>query len=185
MRSDLAQQYPWYSIGRFDDLQQGDLVPRCPIVLPDSSVYSEMLSSGLDEGGTESTLQRPLQATCHIADVIIITQSCDLARDDCDQVLVCAYQSADHFAKNQRLAMAKDRFVALHMIEACESEEVNFGQQVIDFRTVYGLPKDFLLALTSARGMRPRLLPPYREHLSQSFARYFMRVGLPRNLRTE
>jgi hypothetical protein len=24
-----------------------------------------------------------------------------------------------------------------------------------------------------------RLLPPYREHLSQSFARYFMRVGLP------
>ena len=26
---------------------------------------------------------------------------------------------------------------------------------------------------------RLRLLPPYREHLSQSFARFFMRVGLP------
>lgn len=23
------------------------------------------------------------------------------------------------------------------------------------------------------------LMPPYREHLSQAFARYFMRVGLP------
>jgi hypothetical protein len=23
------------------------------------------------------------------------------------------------------------------------------------------------------------LLPPYREHLSQAFARFFMRVGLP------
>lgn len=27
-----------------------------------------------------------------------------------------------------------------------------------------------------------RLLPPYREHLSQAFARYFMRVGLPQDL---
>ncbi len=26
---------------------------------------------------------------------------------------------------------------------------------------------------------RLRLLPPYREHLSQAFARFFMRVGLP------
>ena len=29
------------------------------------------------------------------------------------------------------------------------------------------------------RGQRLRLLPPYREHLGQAFARYFMRVGLP------
>ncbi len=26
---------------------------------------------------------------------------------------------------------------------------------------------------------RLRLLPPYREHLAQGFARFFMRVGLP------
>lgn len=29
---------------------------------------------------------------------------------------------------------------------------------------------------------RLRLLPPYREHLSQAFARYFMQVGLPVNV---
>ena len=28
-------------------------------------------------------------------------------------------------------------------------------------------------------GNRLRLCPPYREHLAQSFARFFMRVGLP------
>jgi len=27
-----------------------------------------------------------------------------------------------------------------------------------------------------------RRLPPYREHLSQAFARYFMRVGLPQDI---
>jgi hypothetical protein len=31
-------------------------------------------------------------------------------------------------------------------------------------------------------GDRLRLLPPYREHLSQAFARYFMRVGLPQDI---
>jgi hypothetical protein len=37
-----------------------------------------------------------------------------------------------------------------------------------------------LEAILKARNqVRPQLLPPYREHLSQSFARFFMRVGLP------
>jgi hypothetical protein len=37
-----------------------------------------------------------------------------------------------------------------------------------------------LQSLLKARAIpRPQLLPPYREHLSQAFARFFMRVGLP------
>jgi hypothetical protein len=34
----------------------------------------------------------------------------------------------------------------------------------------------------NAAGHRLRLLPPYREHLSQAFARLFMRVGLPADI---
>jgi len=30
---------------------------------------------------------------------------------------------------------------------------------------------------------RLRLRPPYREHLSQAFARFFMRVGLPTDIK--
>ena len=37
----------------------------------------------------------------------------------------------------------------------------------------------YLKAFTITQAHRLRLLPPYREHLSQAFARYFMRVGLP------
>jgi hypothetical protein len=33
--------------------------------------------------------------------------------------------------------------------------------------------------LSKRNGKRLRLLPPYREHLSQAFARFFMRIGLP------
>ncbi|MCD6491242.1 MAG: hypothetical protein J7K59_02995, partial [Candidatus Korarchaeota archaeon] len=50
---------------------------------------------------------------------------------------------------------------------------------VVDFRSVYSVPFDFLLELAQKRDRGIRLLPPYREHLSQAFARFFMRVGLP------
>ena len=39
-----------------------------------------------------------------------------------------------------------------------------------------------LLKLTS-KSDRIRVLPPYREHLSQAFARFFMRVGLPQDIK--
>ena len=50
---------------------------------------------------------------------------------------------------------------------------------LVDFRTVYGVHFDTLLDLIRKSTRRLRLLPPCREHLSQGFARFFMRVGLP------
>jgi hypothetical protein len=41
------------------------------------------------------------------------------------------------------------------------------------------LPSEDLLREYVKDKKRIRLLPPYREHLSQAFARHFMRVGLP------
>jgi hypothetical protein len=55
----------------------------------------------------------------------------------------------------------------------------------VDFKNVYGIHFDFLLDLIRQPSPRIRLLPPYREHLSQAFARYFMRVGLPLDIDTE
>ena len=50
---------------------------------------------------------------------------------------------------------------------------------VVDFHRIYTRPKDFIRDVASATDRRVRVLSPYREHLSQAFARYFMRVGLP------
>jgi len=52
--------------------------------------------------------------------------------------------------------------------------------RVVDFHNVFTVPRSVLEAQLSRRkSPRLRLLPPYREHLSQAFARFFMRVGLP------
>ncbi len=65
------------------------------------------------------------------------------------------------------------------MLNKCETEGFETDYLVVDFRSVYSVPFDFLVGLAERRGERLRLLPPYREHLSQAFARFFMRVGLP------
>ena len=50
--------------------------------------------------------------------------------------------------------------------------------RVVEFHRLHSLPIDYLRQ-RAIRSLRLRLMPPYREHLSQAFARYFMRVGLP------
>jgi len=50
---------------------------------------------------------------------------------------------------------------------------------VVDFRHSYSLPFTLINDISGKLGKRLRLLPPYREHLSQAYARFFMRVGLP------
>jgi hypothetical protein len=61
-----------------------------------------------------------------------------------------------------------------------EHPELNIEIRVVDFHDVFTVPRTFLELLLQQRGARRlRLRPPYREYLSQAFARFFMRVGLP------
>ena len=68
----------------------------------------------------------------------------------------------------------------LSMLNAGTIGELSLTHRIVDFHEVYTLPRTFLESwLQSKDQSRLRLRPPYREHLSQAFARFFMRVGLP------
>lgn len=75
--------------------------------------------------------------------------------------------------------MRRGNIPGYHVLRGSDIEGWNKDNYVVDFRNVYSLPSQFLKSLAAKRGKRLRLLPPYREHLSQAFARFFMRVGLP------
>jgi len=60
-------------------------------------------------------------------------------------------------------------------IEGFETEDY----LIVDFHNVYSIHYDLLINIVQKQTKRIRLLPPYREHLSQAFARFFMRIGLP------
>lgn len=68
---------------------------------------------------------------------------------------------------------------AFHLLNEYTSGNIKMSLSVVEFHRLYALPKEYLQSVASDTALRLRLLPPYREPLSQAFARYFMRVGLP------
>lgn len=69
----------------------------------------------------------------------------------------------------------------IHMLASCALAGFEKEIQLVDFKSTFVLPSAYLKR-RAEQGARLRLKSPYREHLSQSFARYFMRVGLPADI---
>jgi len=102
-------------------------------------------------------------------------------------VLVCPIWSLKDFeaksdyykSKNGKESLRRGHLSGYHLLNKCEIDNFESDYLVVDFRNVYGVAFDFLVNFAKNQDRRIRLLPPYREHLSQAFARFFMRVGLP------
>ncbi len=172
-------QYPWYELVSQDkNILQGDFIPNCPIIIPPPSIQ----------------LNSDPEVTIQLIDSIILSQSCDLENDHIEIVLVAPYYSLKVFlesiassdssslkAKRKLIdTMRKGHLPGYHILNKFDGYLADY--QVVDFRNVYGINLTTLREISSNLENRVRLLPPYREHLSQSFARYFMRVGLPQDL---
>lgn len=164
------KNYPWYEVVEDSVLLQGDFINSCPIVIPNKGIESRKISAEVIE-----------------YDVVIMSQSCDLEQKKLDLVLVCPIWSLNEFeeknpnykSKEMKESLRRGYLPGYHLLNKCEINEFKMDYLVVDFRSVYSVPFDFLIDLAKGKGRRLRLLPPYREHLSQAFARFFMRVGLP------
>lgn len=182
----------WYEIVNANvDITQGDLIFQCPLIGWRRSVSKVKIDS----------IKKNLKSYADVisVDVVVLTQACDLIHNKVQNVILCPHIALSDFkkiweedmrAKNQNPSNKSwnaccndicDGYVwNMSMINCLEKDYISMEVRLIDFREVYTLPKIFLESLLSERGeQRIRLLPPYREHLSQSFARFFMRVGLP------
>jgi len=178
--------FDWYEICELGDssLEQGDFVPECPIVVPPSSIAE----------GNEVDVE------VQLIDSIIMSQSCDLDNGKIDIVLVCPYYNLRYWIENalptnertskkaQKKAienLKRGYLPGYHLLQKCPNHGLE-DWQVVDFRNVYGINFDLLQNIVSkTEQQRLRLLSPYKEHLSQAFARYFMRVGLPSEIIVE
>lgn len=169
-----AEEYPWYKIVKEDCILQGDILRDCPIVIPPSKI----------EEGTS------IDSKVIIYDVIVLSQSCDLAARKIKLVLVCPFWTLDDFGKMDKSFMSDDRkenlrrgdLPGFHLLNKCSLVGFESDYFIVNFKSIYAVPIDYLLEITKNKGNRLRLLPPYREHLSQAFARFFMRVGLPTDI---
>lgn len=169
----MGKEYPWYeTIDSKEDLLQGDFIKDCPIVIPPLEISSEV------------------EVRIINYDIIVMSQSCDLKQKKVDLVLVCPLWSLGEFGKRNSFYKSKKGKESLrrgylpgyHLLNKCDLNKFKTDYLVVDFRSVYSVPFDFILKLAENNERRLRLLSPYREHLSQAFARFFMRVGLPSNI---
>ena len=184
---------PWYETVNADHpITQGDLIFNCPIL----SWKSENLNI---QGVNENEVLRG--ATDAIsADVVVMTQACDLEHEKVTNVILCPHLSLSEYcsfwkedmeiigqkttskAWNNHCKDIRDGYLwNLSMLNEYDSDGTTEMEiRLVDFHEVFTVPRAFLESVLKQRGkMRFRLLPPYREHLSQAFARFFMRVGLP------
>ncbi|MHA1131969.1 MAG: hypothetical protein ACTSRC_19480 [Candidatus Helarchaeota archaeon] len=164
-------EYPWYTIiDKKEPPLQGDFIDSCPVFIPLDSL----------------NLKQP-EVEIVEYDVVVMSQSCDLEHKKLDIVLVCPVLSLTETGKFNNLyktdkgkeGLRRGYYPSYHLLNKCELDGFKKDFLVVDFRNVFGIYYDFLLKLIKKFDRRLRLLSPYREHLSQAFARFFMRVGLP------
>ena len=183
----------WYSLVQaYDPLDQGDLVFNCPV-----ASWQEGSVELAEGGATPSRLKD--RVVLSLMDVVVMTQTCDLRHRKVSYVILCphhplaAYREAWEEDQTRRGQNATSRSWCRHLddviagqvwnlsvLNSEEGEGYKADLRIVDFHEVFSLPRDFLESWLTKEGKdRIRLLPPYREHLSQAFARFFMRVGLP------
>ncbi|MGH7169388.1 MAG: hypothetical protein ACRELF_20105 [Gemmataceae bacterium] len=173
----------WFEVIEGPGILQADVLPRCPVFQPDKE-FQWPLAVDNQQGFRVKAL-----------DLIMMTQSCDLENDKVQEVLLArlipwAVVVRDEVAKGNhvvkgskfRKLLVEGGFPSLSLLHKREGAP-GLDWSVVDFHWLYTLPKTFLSGFAASLGPRLRLRSPYREHLAQAFARYFMRVGLPHDAR--
>jgi hypothetical protein len=163
----------WISVDE-QSLAQGDYLPECRV---------PVLSVDFD-----TAEQTPFERGK--ADLIVITQSCDLANSKAEFVALCPIHSIIRFEegnpvfkkKGQWEQVRKGRVESLHLLASPDEPANNRRALVVDFRQIYSLPFSYLTKHAKSLGRRHRLQPPFLEHFSQAFARFLMRVELPSSI---
>jgi hypothetical protein len=168
-------EYPWFGVVDGDGIEQGDIFEKCPVFLPPDTLA--VTAEGKPANADFTWQER---------DLIVMSQSCDLVkgREKLDEIVFCAVWKRSEMT-DQPLARVeiledarKGRLPNVHLIAPSICAGFEREVRIVDFRRVYSLPVQYVRNRATL-SKRLRLLPPYREHLSQSFARFFMRVGLP------
>jgi hypothetical protein len=182
----------WYQIVvGSTPLTQGDILNSVPVFAWDkNAIYVP---------GPDLTDKATAARVLKVVDLVVMTQACDLEQNKVGEVVLCPLTPLSGYceqwcaAKVARGQKPTDNSFAgdfKHLrdgiiwhqavLDRSMHAELPREHQIVSFDEVYSLPRGFLESLLTHQDQpRLRLIAPYREHLSQSFARYFMRVGLP------
>lgn len=179
----MERSFKWYEcLNNSDEITQGDIFINFPFIR--ACNYSNLIKSTCPE-------EFELDVNVEYMDCIILTQACDIAqaKPDLENIILCPiYDIKDvDFSKSKMGDCISGKLPQYYMLNKndefkCEYKEDGFNFHVVNFNIVEKAPISALKEFAKNSPNRLRLLPPYREHLSQAFAKYFMRIGLPSDI---
>jgi hypothetical protein len=174
----------WFEVTDGPGLLQGDILLNCPVIRM-ATTPSWPITPNTD-----------LSVQVQNANLVVMSQSCDLENAKVEEVLLAQLAAWPDLVKREvargNEAMRGSRFRKL-LIEGSipgysllhkREEPPRLAWSVVDFHRLFTWPRAFVQRFAASIGSRLRLRSPYREHLAQAFARYFMRVGLPHDAKT-
>ena len=159
----------------YDVFEQGDIFFDVPMHL-----------LGIKEKTSLDTIQNnKIGFKRYDYDVILLTQTCDLENDKVVTIIFCPIRKLSDILKPIPTERHNDYFNALkngtihrfHLLNKISDTKYAEDFPVVDFGAIFSYPIGFLNKISPLKARQ--LNSPYREHLSQSFAKFFMRVGLP------
>jgi len=170
----------WYDIIDEDvNVTQGDIILNCPVIFPPSEI-----SNNPDE-----IIASPQE----YHDVIVMTQACDIEQGKVESVVVCPIVNLDiilaEYSFNNRKEkinfknkIRKGFVLHYYLLNECELENDKFEYSVVNLGDIHIVSLELINRIVKEQTHRIRLKPLYREELSQTFAKTFMRIGLPRTI---
>ncbi|WP_280434314.1 hypothetical protein [Nocardia carnea] len=133
----------------------------------------------------ESTAGAPVLGAAEI-DAIVLTQTCDIAKPAQIRLLVAEVQEYSMIAserkgnfvsRDYRKSLIQNSAIAEFLIPPCSDSGLDWA--IVNFRELHTVDAEKVCA---GRSQFIGLASPYREHMSQAFGRFMMRVGLPATL---
>ncbi|MCP4967989.1 MAG: hypothetical protein GY926_22490 [bacterium] len=174
----------WWTATTDSAFEQGDLFTNVQI-------YETSIAEA-------PTADKPakVEVKASLIDAIIVTQTFDLANTKATEVLIARVLPWKDFAEAQYQAgntsviskgyieNVRRGYIPPLTILASRDARPPLPWSIVDFRELTTVPRSLLAHHIQQPGskQRLRLMPPYKEHFAQAFARYFMRVGLPHDV---
>jgi hypothetical protein len=163
----MPMEYPWYEIVSDRTLLQGDILEDFTFNVP-------------------ITKSKEIEPQTY--NVIVMSQSCDI--EEAEYLILCPIWTKKEIEKDKPTFFSggkigylrKYHLVGWHPINKCELKGFERPWRVVQFWRILEVKKEEVEKHIDSAGKHIRLLSPYRENLSQDFARFFMRVGLPKPL---
>jgi hypothetical protein len=156
-------------------IDQGDIVDSCPI----------LQIAHFDLRAPDSP-----QVACSSHRVVVLTQTCDLANQKTQRVVVAILHGAQ-FLVSQGIVAAADvrgpiragRVFGWYFLPA--ATEFGLEESIVDLRQLFTVPLEIVRTLAAAGRRKARIQSLYREHLARHFADTYSRIGLPEPYETQ